>query len=108
MPYTPGGTADVFARLVGQKLSDAWSQQVVVDNRAGSGGIIGTEIASKAPRDGYTLMMGNTPNIAINPALYKNLPFDTQRDFVPITMAASITPASDAISLPTRISVTES
>jgi tripartite-type tricarboxylate transporter receptor subunit TctC len=88
VPYTPGGTADVFARLIGQKLSDAWGQQVVVDNRAGSGGIIGTEIASRAPRDGYTLMMGNTPNIAINPALYKNLPFDTQRDFTPITMVA--------------------
>lgn len=88
VPYTPGGTADILARVIGQKLSDSWGQQVVVDNRAGSGGIIGTEIAATAPRDGYTLMLGNTPNIAINPALYKKLAFDTQRDFAPITHPA--------------------
>jgi tripartite-type tricarboxylate transporter receptor subunit TctC len=89
VPYTAGGSADVFARAVGQKLSDTWGQQVVIDNRPGSGGIIGTETAATAPRDGYTLMMGNTANIAINPALYKKLSFDTVRDFAPITLVAT-------------------
>ena len=89
VPYTAGGSADVFARAVGQKLAEAWSQQIVVDNRPGSGGIIGTETAAAAPRDGYTLMMGNTANIAINPALYKKLSFDTVRDFAPITLVAT-------------------
>ena len=88
VPYTAGGSADVFARAVGQKLSDMWGQQIVVDNRPGSGGVIGTETAATAPRDGYTLMMGNTANIAINPALYKKLNFDTVRDFAPITLVA--------------------
>ena len=89
VPFSAGGSADVFARVVGQKMSEAWGQQVVIDNRAGSGGVIGTEIAATAPRDGYTLMMGNTANIAINPALYKNLAVDTVRDFVPITLVAT-------------------
>ncbi|HEV7821757.1 MAG TPA: tripartite tricarboxylate transporter substrate binding protein, partial [Burkholderiales bacterium] len=89
VPYTAGGSADVFARAVGQKLSDLWGQQIVVDNRPGSGGIMGSEAAASAPRDGYTLMMGNTANIAINPALYKKLNFDTVRDFAPITLVAT-------------------
>ncbi len=89
VPYTAGGSADVFARAVGQQLSDMWGQQIVVDNRPGSGGIIGTETAATAARDGYTLMMGNTANIAINPALYKKLSFDTVRDFAPITLVAT-------------------
>jgi tripartite-type tricarboxylate transporter receptor subunit TctC len=89
VPYTAGGSADVFARAVGQKLSDLWGQQIVVDNRPGSGGIMGSEAAASAPRDGYTLMMGNTANIAINPALYKKLNFDTVRDFAPITLIAT-------------------
>jgi tripartite-type tricarboxylate transporter receptor subunit TctC len=89
VPYTAGGSADVFARAVGQKLNEAWNQQIVVDNRPGSGGVIGTETAAAAPRDGYTLMMGNTANIAINPALYKKLNVDTVRDFAPITLVAT-------------------
>jgi tripartite-type tricarboxylate transporter receptor subunit TctC len=89
VPYTAGGSADVFTRAVGQKLSEAWGQQIVVDNRPGSGGVIGTETAAAAPRDGYTLMMGNTANIAINPALYRKLSFDTMRDFAPITLVAT-------------------
>jgi tripartite-type tricarboxylate transporter receptor subunit TctC len=89
VPFTAGGSADVFARAVGQKMSEAWGQQIVVDNRAGSGGVIGTEIAATAPRDGYTLMLGNTANIAINAALYKKLPVDTVRDLAPITLVAT-------------------
>lgn len=89
VPFSAGGSADVFARALGNKLSEAWGQQVVIDNRAGSGGVIGTEIAAAAPRDGYTLMMGNTANLAINPALYRKLPFDVVRDFAPITLVAA-------------------
>ncbi|MDB5812416.1 MAG: hypothetical protein JWN94_4538 [Betaproteobacteria bacterium] len=89
VPYTAGGSADVFARAVGVKLSEAWGQQIVVDNRPGSGGVIGTETAATAPRDGYTLMMGNTANIAINPALFKKMSVDTVRDFIPITLVAT-------------------
>lgn len=89
VPFSAGGSADVFARAVGQKMSEAWGQQVVIDNRAGSGGVIGTEIAAAAARDGYTLMLGNTANIAINAALYKKLAFDTVRDFAPITLVAT-------------------
>ena len=89
VPFTPGGSADVFARVIGQKMSEAWGQQVVIDNRAGSGGVLGTEIAAASPHDGYTLMLGNTANIAINAALYKKLPYDTVRDFAPITLVAT-------------------
>ena len=89
VPFTAGGSADIFARIIGAKMSEAWSQQVVIDNRAGSGGVIGSEIAAKAAPDGYTLMMGITANIAINPALYKKLPYDPVRDFVPVTLVAS-------------------
>jgi tripartite-type tricarboxylate transporter receptor subunit TctC len=89
VPYTAGGSADVFARAVGQKLNEAWNQQIVIDNRPGAGGVLGTETAAAAPRDGYTLMMGNTANIAINPALYKKLNVDTIRDFAPITIVAT-------------------
>lgn len=89
VPFTAGGSADIFARVIGAKMAEAWSQQVVIDNRAGSGGVIGTEIAAKAAPDGYTLMMGITANIAINPALYKKLPYDPVRDFVPVTLVAS-------------------
>ena len=88
VPFSAGGSADVFARSVGNKMSEAWGQQVVIDNRAGSGGVIGTEIAAAAPRDGYTLMMGNTANIAINAALYKKLTVNTVRDFTPIVLVA--------------------
>jgi tripartite-type tricarboxylate transporter receptor subunit TctC len=88
VPFTPAGTADIFARAVGQKLGERWNQQVVIDNRAGSAGIIGSEIAAKAPPDGHTLMMGITANIAINPALYAKLPYDPSRDFAPVTLIA--------------------
>jgi tripartite-type tricarboxylate transporter receptor subunit TctC len=89
VPFTPGGSADVFARPIAQKMSDSMGQQVVVDNRPGSGGVIGTEVAAKAPADGYTLMMGLTANIAVNPALYPKLPYDPLRDFAPVTLVAS-------------------
>ena len=89
MPFSAGGSADIFARAIGNKMTEAWNQQVVIDNRAGSGGVIGSEIAAHAAPDGYTLMMGITANIAINPALYRKLPYDPVRDFAPVTLVAA-------------------
>jgi tripartite-type tricarboxylate transporter receptor subunit TctC len=89
-PFTAGSAIDTLARVLGQKLSDAWGQQVVVDNRIGANGIIGTEAAAKAPADGYTLHLGNISTLAINPHLYSKLPYDALRDFAPVTLAATI------------------
>ncbi len=89
VPFTPGASADIFARAISQKLGDALGQQVVIDNRPGSGGVIGSKIAARAPADGHTLMMGITANVAINPALYRKLPYDPVRDFAPVTLVAA-------------------
>ena len=89
VPFTPGGSADIFARAIGQKLAERLGQQVVIDNRAGSNGIIGTEIAAKAPPDGYTLTTCTTGSFGINPGLYKSLPYDPARDFAPVTLIAA-------------------
>src|SRR5688500_11207483 len=75
VPYPPGGTSDFLARLIGQKLSDSWKQVVVIDNRGGANGNIGTEMAAKAPADGYTLLLVANA-ITINQSLYPNLTFD--------------------------------
>jgi tripartite-type tricarboxylate transporter receptor subunit TctC len=90
VPYPPGGGTDIIGRVVAQKLSDAFGQQVVVDNRGGAGGTIGTEIVAKSAPDGHTLLMVPTSHV-INPSLYPRLPYDTVRDFAPITLAASAT-----------------
>ena len=87
--YTPGGTADMLARAVGQKLAAAWGQQVIVDNRAGAGTNIGTELGARAPADGYTLFMANNSTHGSNPAVYKKLPYDAIKDFSPIILIAS-------------------
>ena len=89
VPFTPGGSADIFARAIGHKLGEAWGQQVVIDNRGGSAGIIGSEIVAKAPPDGHTLMLGITANIAINPGLFPKLAYDPVRDFAPVTLIAA-------------------
>ncbi len=88
VPYAPGGGADILARLIGQKLGASWGQPVIVDNKAGAGGSIGTENASRAAPDGYTLLMAS-PSHAINATLYKNLSFDPQKDFNGVTLVAS-------------------
>lgn len=88
-PFPPGGTTDVVARLVAQKLTEAWKEQVIVDNRAGAGGIIGTEMAAKAAADGYTVLLGSITTHAVNPALYKKLNFDPVKDFTPVTLVVS-------------------
>jgi tripartite-type tricarboxylate transporter receptor subunit TctC len=89
--FVPGGVADLLARALAQKLTDAWGQQVIVDNRAGGGGVISMQLVGKAAPDGYTLLMGSSTQFSINPALRPNLPYDPVRDYTPITNAA-ITP----------------
>jgi tripartite-type tricarboxylate transporter receptor subunit TctC len=88
VPFAPGGSTDIVARVVAQKLGEVWKRPVVIDNRAGAGGSIGTELGAKAPPDGYTILFGLQTTHAINPAVYKNLPFDPIRDFVPVTRVA--------------------
>ena len=85
VPSPPGDGSDVMARLIGEKLAAAWNQQDVVDNRVGAGGRIGTEAAAKAPADGYHWIMANAGSHGINGGLYRNLPYDLEKDFAPIT-----------------------
>jgi tripartite-type tricarboxylate transporter receptor subunit TctC len=89
--FVPGGVADLLARALGQKLTDAWGQQVIIDNRAGGGGVISMQIAAKAAADGYTLLLGSSTQFSINPALRANLPYDPVRDYTPVTHVA-VTP----------------
>ena len=91
VPQAAGSGVDLTARVVAQKLTDAWGQQVVVDNRPGANGIIGLEAGAKAKPDGYTLALGVPSSLTMNPYVYKSLPYDTLRDFVPITQTASNT-----------------
>jgi len=88
VPVAPGGGTDFTARLIGQKLNEAWGQPVIVGNRPGAAGNIGVELAAKAPADGYTLVMPIT-SFPINPGLYAKLPFDTIKDLAPIVLCAS-------------------
>lgn len=87
--FPPGGSTDIIARLVAQKLSERLGQQVIIDNRGGAGGTIGTEIAARANPDGYTLTMGTTSTHVIAPAAYPNVKYDPIKDFTPITLVAS-------------------
>jgi tripartite-type tricarboxylate transporter receptor subunit TctC len=89
VPFPPGGGNDVMARIIGQKLTDAYGQQVVIDNRGGAGGNIGTEIAARAAPDGYTLFLGGVGSHGTNPGLQAKLPYDPVKDFAPISMIAS-------------------
>jgi tripartite-type tricarboxylate transporter receptor subunit TctC len=87
--FAPGGGTDTTARIVSQRLATALGQQVIVDNRAGAGGNIAAEFVSHAPADGYTLLLGTPAAFAINPSLYRNLPFDPVKDFEPISLITS-------------------
>ena len=87
-PFAPGGGADITSRAIGLKLSEYWGQQVVIDNRGGAGGNIGTELAAKSPPDGYTILLGTVGAMAVNPSLFSKLPFDPVKDFVAVTQAA--------------------
>jgi tripartite-type tricarboxylate transporter receptor subunit TctC len=88
--YTPAGTTDILARALGQKFTEAWSQPVIVDNRPGANGNIGTEIAAKAAPDGYTLLMATAATQAINPTLYPKLQYDAIADFAPVSLVAIV------------------
>jgi tripartite-type tricarboxylate transporter receptor subunit TctC len=90
VPFAPGGTTDVLARLMGQKLSEALGQQFVIENRPGAGGNIGTDLAVKSPADGYTLVMSFDGTMAINPSTYRKLPFDPQKDLAPVASVAQV------------------
>ena len=87
--FPPGGGNDFFARLVGAKLQEAWGQPVVVENKPGANGIIATEFVVKSPPDGYTLLVGATGQISINPVMYAKPPYDPLRDLAPVTMLGS-------------------
>lgn len=89
VPYGAGGGPDVLSRVIGHQLGENLRQQVVVDNRPGAGGIIAAENAMKSPPDGYTLFVADTGHVAINPAVYKDLPYDPRKDFAPVTLAVS-------------------
>ena len=89
LPYPPGGGSDTIARPFARKLAENIGQQVIVDNRGGGGGNIGMETAARAAPDGYTLVMGLTAQLAVNPALYQKIPYDPIRDFEPITLLAN-------------------
>jgi len=91
VPFPPGGPADILSRAIGQKLTDSWGQQVVVDNRAGAGGTIGSDLAAKGTPDGYTLLMGFVGTHAINPSLYSKLPYDNVKSFEPVSLVATAT-----------------
>ena len=90
VPFPAGGTTDILARAMAEKLSGALGQQFVVDNRPGAGGNIGSDIVAKSPPDGYTLLMGTVGTHAINPSLYPKMPYDHVKDFVPVVLVAGV------------------
>ena len=90
VPFSPGGSTDISARLIGQRLTDQVGQSFVIDNRAGAGGNIGADLVARAPADGYTLLLATTGVMSINQYLYKSLPFDPERDFVPVTQLGGL------------------
>ncbi|MBB4223057.1 tripartite-type tricarboxylate transporter receptor subunit TctC [Variovorax guangxiensis] len=89
VPYTPGGATDIVARLVAQKLADDTKWTFIVDNRAGGNGNIGMDVVAKAKPDGYTIGLGQTANLAINPTLFPKMPYDALKDLAPVSVVAS-------------------
>jgi tripartite-type tricarboxylate transporter receptor subunit TctC len=90
VPFPPGGGTDAGARLIAQKLSTRWGQSVIIDNKAGAAGMVGSELVSRAKPDGYTLLIGNIGTFSINPSLYKKMPYDPDKAFAPISMIAEL------------------
>lgn len=86
VPYTPGGTSDILARAIGQKLNEAWGQAVIVDNRPGANGNIGANLVARSPADGYTLLLGDILALCISASVFPDLPFDPDRSFEPVVM----------------------
>lgn len=111
VPFAPGGPTDLLARLLGQKLNDALGQQVIVDNRGGAGGTIGTEAVVRAAPDGYMMLLGHIGIFAVNPTLYPSLGFDVTKDLAPVSLVADIPygmvlhPALPARSVPELIAL---
>jgi tripartite-type tricarboxylate transporter receptor subunit TctC len=89
VPYAPGGGADGVARIVAKKMSENIGQSIVIENKGGAGAIVGTDLVAKAEPDGYTLLLGQSGPISINPAVYKSLPYDPQKDFAPLSMTTA-------------------
>jgi tripartite-type tricarboxylate transporter receptor subunit TctC len=90
VPFPPGGSTDILARALGQKLAEGLGQPVVIDNRPGAGGSIGADAAAKAAPGGHTLMMGHLGTLAVNPSIYKNLPYDPVKSFAPVSLMAMV------------------
>ena len=90
VPFPPGGATDILARAIGQRFSEVLGQPVIVDNRPGAGGNIGSELVAKAAPDGYTLLMGTVGTHAINPSLYAKMPYDHVKDFAPVILVAGV------------------
>ena len=91
VPFPAGGATDIVGRLIAQKLTESWGQQVIVDNRGGAGGTIGSEAVAKSPPDGYTLLVGTSSTHAVAPSIYPKLGYDPVRDFTPVTLIANAT-----------------
>src|SRR6185436_12049095 len=90
VPFAPGGGTDISARTVGVKLGEKWKQSVLVENRGGAGGVIGTDVVAKAKPDGYTLLIANVGITSINPALYAKLPYDPDKAFTTISLICEL------------------
>src|ERR1043166_255509 len=86
VPFPAGGGVDILARAIGQKMTESWNVPVIIDDRPGAGGNIGTALAAKAPADGYTIVLGTIGTHAVNASLYKKLPYDPVRDFGPVIL----------------------
>jgi len=90
VPFAPGGSSEVLSRMIGQKLTESWKQQVVIDNKPGAAGNIAMELVQRARPDGYTLILGHVGTLAVNPAMFAKLPYDPVRGFIPVAMIASV------------------
>ena len=90
VPFPPGGPADILGRIIGQKMSESFGQQVIIDNRPGANTIIAAELAARAPADGYTVLMAIDSTLSMNPALYTKLPYDPLKDFDPVSLIAIV------------------
>src|SRR5919108_4977971 len=89
VPFPPGGGTDLFSRAIAAKLTETLNWTIVVDNKPGAGGNLGVDAAVKSPPDGYTMVMGQTSDLAVNPTLYRKLPYDPLKDLAPVVLVAS-------------------